>query len=121
MVSRELVEYLKKKVMEAEREVEVWRTVLKIMEEKIEKMSEVKPSEKDIPIILEGLRWRRYPNGKGEWIYADQIPREVVELLKMKKREEIDGYIYMYKKLDRVEIISRRKVEEENAENSSKK
>ena len=120
MVSRELVEYLKKKVMEAEREVEVWRTVLKIMEEN-EEMSEVKPSEKDIPIILEGLRWRRYPNGRGEWIYADKVPREVVELLKMKKREEIDGYIYMYKKLDRVEIISRRKVEEENAENSSKK
>lgn len=119
--SKELVEYLRKRIGEAEREAEVWRAVLRIVEEEVRKASEIKPSEKDVPTILEELNWRRYPNGEGEWTYAEQAPREVVELLKMKKKEEINGYLYAYKKLDRVEIISRRKIKRGDAESSSKK
>lgn len=31
---------------------------------------------------MESARWRRYPSGRGEWCFADELPQSFVEKLK---------------------------------------
>lgn len=107
----EILEYLRRRAEEARREAEIWSALLKIVEEGAEKRARVKPSEEELPALLEGLRWRRYRSGEGEWVYADMIPEEVLEVLREKGRVEAGGYVYTYKKLDKAEVISRRRLE----------
>lgn len=106
----ELKKYLDKRVVEVARELEIITALRDIVEGKISRASQAKPSEKDLPTILENLKWRRYSSGDGEWIYTSNIPREALEILRQNKKVEIDGYMYTYKNLDRVEVVSRKRV-----------
>jgi hypothetical protein len=43
---------------------------------------------------LAALPWRSYQSGRGEWAFADQVPKALVERLEREGQVELGGYVY---------------------------
>lgn len=102
---RELIKYIEGRIEKLRKEIEALESLKNFMEEKLK--STPAPTDKDLPVILESVRWRRYREGRDEWCYADSLPSEFVEKLK-EGPITIDGKTYIYGRLDRVEVVKRR-------------
>lgn len=61
---------------------------------------------------LEGLNWRPYPSGEGEWIFVDEAPQGLVEALRARGGSMVvDGYRYTLREGRAKQFIARKKVE----------
>ena len=61
--------------------------------------------------VLEGLNWRPYPSGEGEWIFIDEAPQGLVEALRGRGGSMvIDGYRYTLREGRAKRFVARRRV-----------
>ena len=57
------------------------------------------------------MNWRPYPSGEGEWIFADEAPRSLVEALSSRGGSIVVGsYRYVLREGRAKSFIARRKV-----------
>lgn len=61
--------------------------------------------------LLEGLNWRAYPSGEGEWIFIDEAPQALIEALRDRGGSMvINGYRYTLREGRAKRFIARRRV-----------
>jgi len=107
---RQVIEYIDSRIRMLEEEISLLKGLRELMEDKVRRLS-VEPSMEEVPAILSSeVRWRSYPSGEGEWCFADELPRSLVEELRRKGMMDLDGYrICVYKRLSGgKEIVARR-------------
>ena len=91
MAHEELIEWVRKKIAELEEELAKMREILSILEsQQVTVQSAETFTEED----LATLPWKEYPSGKGEWVFADQAPKALVERLEKEGQVELGGYVY---------------------------
>jgi len=60
---------------------------------------------------LEGLNWRPYPSGEGEWIFIDEAPQGLVEALRSRGGSMVvGGYRYTLREGRAKRFVARRRV-----------
>jgi len=103
----DLLGYLDERIRQLEREIEVLRRLRGILEERASRP----PAEpRELPTLLESVKWRRYPSGAGEWCFEDEAPPELIELLERGGgRCELDGYLYVLKRLSGGKMVVARR------------
>jgi hypothetical protein len=107
---KQMIEYIDSKIRRLEEEIRLLKSLREIMEQKAVRLS-AEPSEKEVPAILSEAGWRRYPSGEGEWCFADELPKTLVEELRERGMIDLDGYRYVYKRLSGgKEVVARRRV-----------
>jgi hypothetical protein len=91
LAHEELIEWVRKKIAELEEELAKMREILSVLEnQKVAVQSAKTFTEED----LAALPWRGYQSGKGEWVFADQAPKALVERLEKEGQVELGGYVY---------------------------
>jgi hypothetical protein len=91
LAHEELIEWVKKRIAELEEELTQMKEILSVLEnQKVTVQSAETFTEED----LAALPWRSYQSGKGEWIFADQAPKALVERLEKEGQVELGGYVY---------------------------
>ena len=91
MVHEELIEWVRKRIAELEEELSKMREILSVLESQQITVQSVETfTEED----LASLPWRGYQSGKGEWVFADQAPKALVERLEREGQVELGGYVY---------------------------
>lgn len=116
---KEILDYVDRKTEEIKKELEMLQLLKQYLEEKL---SEKAPREKprrpagrrgeELTVgtlaAIESARWKTYRSGRGEWCFADELPKEFVDKLR-KGPVEFQGRTYFYKKLSGgKEIVARR-------------
>jgi hypothetical protein len=82
---------VRKKIAELEEELAKMREILSVLENQQVTVQSVETfTEED----LAALPWRGYQSGKGEWVFADQVPKALVERLEREGQVELGGYVY---------------------------
>jgi protein gp37 len=106
---RRVIEYIDSRVKRLEEEISLLKGLREIMEDKVRRLS-VEPLMEEVPAILSSeVKWRSYPNGEGEWCFADELPKSFIDELRRKAVMDLDGYRYVYKRLSGgKEIVARR-------------
>jgi hypothetical protein len=95
LAHEELIEWVRKKIAELEEELAKMREILSVLEnQQIAVQSAETFTEED----LAALPWKEYPSGKGEWVFADQVPKALVERLEREGQVELGGYVYTLRK-----------------------
>ena len=91
MAHEELIEWVRKRIAELEEELSKMREILSVLESQQITVQSVETfTEED----LASLPWRGYQSGGGEWIFADEAPKALVERLKMEGQVELGEYVY---------------------------
>jgi hypothetical protein len=91
LAHEELIEWVRKKIAELEEELAKMREILSVLEnQKVAVQSAKTFTEED----LAALPWKEYPSGRGEWVFADQAPKALVERLEKEGQVELGGYVY---------------------------
>jgi hypothetical protein len=91
LAHEELIEWVRKRIAELEEELSKMREILSVLEnQQVTVQSAETFTEED----LAALPWREYPSGKGEWVFADQAPKALVERLEREGQVELGGYVY---------------------------
>jgi hypothetical protein len=95
LAHEELIEWVRKRIAELEKELSKMREILSVLEnQQITVQSAEAFTEED----LDALPWKEYPSGKGEWVFADQAPKTLVERLEREGLVELGGYVYSLRK-----------------------
>ena len=104
---KEVLSYIEKRAEQIKKELEVLNLLKQYLEEKL---SEVPPRVKPqrpaeqrgerlgVIVAIESARWRVYRDGRGEWCFADELPKEFVDKLR-RGPVELQGHTYVYKRL----------------------
>jgi hypothetical protein len=91
LAHEELIEWVRKRIAELEEELTKMREILSILEnQQVTVQSAETFTEED----LAALPWKPYQSGQGEWIFADQAPKALVERLEKEGQVELGGYVY---------------------------
>jgi hypothetical protein len=91
LAHEELIEWVKKRIAELEEELTKMREILSVLEnQKVTVQSAKTFTEED----LAALPWKPYQSGRGEWVFADQAPKALVERLEREGQVELGGYVY---------------------------
>jgi len=91
LTREELIEWLRKRIAELEEELMKMREILSVLENRQVTVQSGGPfTEED----LAALPWRGYQSGRGEWVFADQAPKALVERLEREGQVELGGYVY---------------------------
>jgi len=91
LAHEELIEWVRKRIAELEEELSKMREILSVLESQQITVQSVETfTEED----LASLPWRGYQSGGGEWIFADEAPKALVERLKMEGQVELGEYVY---------------------------
>jgi hypothetical protein len=91
LTHEELIEWLRKRTTELEEELMKMREILSVLENRQVTAQSGGPfTEED----LAALPWRGYQSGRGEWVFADQAPKALVERLERERQVELGGYVY---------------------------
>ena len=112
---KEILDYVEKKMEQVKKELEMLRLLRKYLEEKLwEAAPQIRPQkpaeqrERWLATAIESARWRAYRSGRGEWCFADELPKEFVDELR-KGPLEFRGHTYVYRRLSGgKEIVARR-------------
>jgi hypothetical protein len=91
LAHEELIEWVRKRIAELEEELSKMREILSVLENQ---QVAVQSAETFTEEGLASLPWRGYQSGKGEWVFADQAPRALVEKLEKEGQVELGGYVY---------------------------
>jgi hypothetical protein len=78
LAHEELIDWVKKRIAELEEELSKMREILSVLENQ---QTTVQSTETFTEEDLASLPWREYPSGRGEWVFADQAPKALVERL----------------------------------------
>jgi len=79
--------WLDKRIAELEKELEM----LKALKQLISAPPQPEAPSQD----LEKLAWRQYRDGRGEWVFADEAPAELVNRIESSKEGlKIGNYVY---------------------------
>ena len=92
MTHEELIEWLRKRIAELEEELSKMREILSVLENR--QVTARRGGESFTEEDLAALPWREYQSGRGEWVFADQAPKELVERLEREGQVELGGYVY---------------------------
>jgi hypothetical protein len=91
LAHEELIEWVRKRIVELEEELTKMKEILSVLEnQKVTVQSAETFTEED----LAALPWRSYQSGKGEWVFADKAPKALVERLEREGQVELGGYVY---------------------------
>jgi hypothetical protein len=91
LAHEELIEWVRKRIAELEEELAKMREILSVLEnQQVTVQSAETFTEED----LAALPWKPYQSGQGEWIFADQAPKALVERLEKEGQVELGGYVY---------------------------
>jgi len=63
------------------------------------------------PEELDRLDWKPYPEGEGEWVFADEAPPKLIEALKDRGSVVVGGYRYVLREGRSKRFVSRRRVD----------
>jgi hypothetical protein len=91
LAHEELIEWVRKRIAELEEELSKMREILSVLESQ---QLAVQSAETFTEEDLASLPWRGYQSGKGEWVFADQAPKALVERLEREGQVELGGYVY---------------------------
>jgi hypothetical protein len=91
LAHEELIEWVRKKIAELEEELAKMREILSVLENQQVTVQSAKTfTEED----LAALPWKKYPSGRGKWVFADKAPKALVERLEKEGQVELGGYVY---------------------------
>jgi hypothetical protein len=90
LAHEELIEWVKKRIAELEEELTKMKEILSVLENQ---QVAVQGTETFTEEDLAALPWKEYPSGKGEWVFADQAPKALVERLEREGQVELGGYL----------------------------
>jgi hypothetical protein len=91
LAHEELIDWVRKRIAELEEELTKMRKILSVLENQQTTIQSIETfTEED----LAALPWRSYQSGKGEWVFADQAPKALVERLEREGQVELRGYVY---------------------------
>jgi hypothetical protein len=92
-MGQDALSFIRRRIMELERELEYYRMMASILEEV--GAGQAQPQQQ---LDLDSLPWRPYRDGGGEWIYRDEAPEDLVgQLIKAERPVRINGHIYIMK------------------------
>ena len=106
----EPLEFLEKRIQQLENELRHYK-MLRDLLQKGQAESPQQPQQPQ-PQDLDGLPWRPYKDGGGEWVYRDEAPEDfVTQLLQAGKPVRVGGFVYSMKSGSTGKtFISRRRV-----------
>jgi hypothetical protein len=91
LAHEELIDWVRKRIAELEEELSKMREILLVLEKQ---QLTIQSTETFTEEDLAALPWKEYPSGKGEWVFADQAPKALVERLEREGQVELGGYVY---------------------------
>lgn len=102
----EPLEFLEKRIQQLENELRHYKMLRDLLQGRGE------PPQQPQPQDLDGLPWRPYKDGGGEWVYRDEAPEDfVTQLLQAGKPVRVGGFVYSMKSGSTGKtFISRRRV-----------
>jgi hypothetical protein len=91
LAHEELIDWVKKRIAELEEELSKMKEILSVLEKQ---QLTVQCTETFTEEDLAALPWKKYPSGRGEWVFADKVPKALVERLEKEGQVELGGYVY---------------------------
>jgi hypothetical protein len=92
LADEELIKWVRKRIAELEEELSKMREILLVLENR--QVTARRGGESFTEEDLAALPWREYQSGRGEWVFADQAPKALVERLEREGQIELGGYVY---------------------------